>query len=95
MSGEVKIVIALKDNKGSIGVQSPDCDPIFTTFEGGLEQALGSVPVLVEDANRRWDENPHYPKCKSPLPSESAPTSRTATSQPTRQASTTEQPSMF
>ena len=73
MSEEIKVVITLKGNRGFIGVQSPDCDPVFITFEGDLGAALRKVPQLVEEANRQWDSNPHYPKCELPLPSQEQP----------------------
>ena len=98
MSQEVKIVIALKDHKGSIGLQSPDCDPIFATFEGNLEHGLGMLPGLLEEANHRWDQNPRYPKCKSPLPSQTTSTTQTSSvSRPAaqRQRTADRQQAMF
>lgn len=68
MTEEVKIVLILKGNRGSLGIQSPDCDPVFATFEGDLRAALEKVPGLVEEANRKWDQNPKYPKCQTALP---------------------------
>ena len=73
MSEEIKVVIILKGNRGSIGVQAPNCDPALETFEGGLEAALERVPRLVEEALSRWAEAPRYPKCLSPLPSQTQP----------------------
>jgi len=64
---ELKVVISLKGEKGSIGVQSPDCDPIFITFKGDLNEALGKVPELVAQAEEKWDQNPRYPKTKQEL----------------------------
>ena len=54
MTAEIKVVISVKDSRGSIGLQSPDCDPIFTTLEGDLEAALARVPELVQQAQDRW-----------------------------------------
>jgi len=73
MNGEIKIVIAHKDDRGSIGVQSPDCDPIFRTFEGNLGAGLERVPGVLEEAKQLWEENPQFPKCESPLPSQAQP----------------------
>ena len=73
MNDEIKIVIAHKDDKGSIGVQSPDCDPIFRTFEGNLGAGLERVPGVVEEAKQLWEANPQFPKCESPLPSQAQP----------------------
>jgi len=73
MSDEIKIVITHRDNKGLIGVRSPDCDPILRTFEGELAAGLGIVPGIVEEARQVWAENPQFPKCKTPLPSQAKP----------------------
>jgi len=94
MSEEVKVVILLKGERGSIGVQSPDCDPLFVTFEGNLGLALERVPGLVAEARRRWETNPTYPKCETPLPSQAQPAQAVPRSSP-RQATSTAQPQMF
>ncbi len=73
MSDEIKIVITHQDNKGLIGVQSEDCDPILRTFEGELAAGLEIVPGIVEEARQLWAETPQFPKCKSPLPSQAMP----------------------
>lgn len=73
MNDGIKIVITHQDNKGLIGVQSPDCDPILHTFEGDLEAGLGRVPGIVEEARQLWETNPQFPKCETPLPSQAAP----------------------
>ena len=93
MNGEIKIVIAHKDDRGSIGVQSPDCDPIFRTFEGNLGTVVERVSGVVEEARQLWEENPQFPKCESPLPSQAqpVPTTRAAT----RPARTSNQQPMF
>jgi len=93
MSDETKIVIAHKDNKGSIGVQSEDCDPIFRTFEGDLGSGLERVPGVLEEARQLWETNSQYPKCESPLPSQAAPAK--APGQTTRAATTSRQTPMF
>lgn len=62
---EIKVVIVLKDNRGSVGVQSPECDPVFVAFEGDLGAALQRVPGLVEEAQRQWEGTPRYPKCEN------------------------------
>jgi hypothetical protein len=92
MSHEIKVVITLKDSGGFVGVQAPNCDPIFTPFDGELEAFLGRIPELVQEARQRWDQNPRYPKCESPLPSQTASPSRPARST-TRES--TSQPRIF
>lgn len=73
MSDKLKVVITLDGEKGAIGVQAPDCDPVFRSFEGDLGQALSTVPSLVEEARQLWDSAPLYPKCDFPLPSQAKP----------------------
>lgn len=82
---EIRVVIILKGNGGSIGVMSPDCDPSFGIFTGGLEEALKRVPRLVEYAKIKWAESKLNPKCEVELPSQKvkppmAAPSRTSTS---------------
>lgn len=73
MSSEIKVVISLKVGGGSIGLQSPDCDPILTIFEGDLGTALERVPELVQQAQDKWAENARYPKADLPKPSTPEP----------------------
>jgi len=68
MSSEIKVVISLKDSRGSVGVQAPGCDPILTTLEGDLGVALERVPDLVQQAQERWAESARYPKADMPKP---------------------------
>jgi len=93
MSGKIKIVITHNENKGLIGVRSPDCDPILRTFEGELAAGLGIVPGIVEEARQLWAENPQFPKCETPLPSQAVP-AKTAGSA-TAPKKTSRQESMF
>lgn len=65
---QIKVVISLKDSRGAIGIQAPDCDPILTVFEGDLETALARVPELVQQARDKWAENARYPKADLPKP---------------------------
>jgi len=68
ITAEIKVVIVLKENRGSIGVKALDCDPVFDIFEGGLEAALERVPGLVEEARQRWTESPKNPKTERSVP---------------------------
>ncbi len=91
-SDELKIVIILKGDRAIVGIQSPDCDPIFTPLEGGLPAALSQIPALVESANDKWDANPKNPKAKMPEPPPAPePVRRQATTTPKEKA----QPSFF
>jgi len=76
MSEEVKIVINLKGQTASIGVQKPDCDPAFSRVEGDLPAVLETIPRLVEEAQRNWQSNPRYPECETTLTPPSPPTTR-------------------
>ncbi|GAI91295.1 unnamed protein product [marine sediment metagenome] len=87
MSEEVKIVITLKGQTASIGVQKPDCDPFFSRVEGDLPAVLESVPGLVEEAQRSWDSNPRYPKCETPLTPQSPPITQRSTQRQPQAAS--------
>ena len=91
-SDELKVVIVLKGNRAMVGVQSPDCDPIFTTFEGDMTAALSQVPALVESANAKWDANPRNPKANLPEP---PPSPTPARSQPAQSSAKPKQPSFF
>ncbi|MBI2851276.1 MAG: hypothetical protein HYX80_09630 [Chloroflexi bacterium] len=65
---ELKIVIILKADKAMMGVQSPDCDPVYKTMEGDLATVLQTVPALVADAKLQWAAAPRYPKADLPRP---------------------------
>ena len=51
-----------------LGVQSPDCDPVYKTMEGDLAAVLQVVPALVADAKLQWAAAPRYPKADLPKP---------------------------
>ena len=92
---EIKIVIALKGTAASVGVQAPECDPVFSTLEGDLPAVLERVPALVDDARVRWGLSPRNPKCETKLePRPAAPAVTTARST-TRQAEEATKPHMF
>ena len=99
MSDELKIVIVNKGNAGSIGVQSPDCDPFFVIVEGGLDAILTSVPEVVAADLEKWGSNPKYPNCEMPLPSQAQPATAQTTARPAPQPKTPAapkpQPQMF
>ena len=62
-TSELKIVIILKGSKAMLGVQSPDCDPVYKTMEGDLaavlqgrlqrhQQQIGRLPPKRPQPNR-------------------------------------------
>jgi len=91
-ANELKIVIILRDDRIMLGVQSPDCDPVYETLKGTLAAALKRVPKLVEEAKTRWETSKLNPKCETPLPSQEQPVT---TSRPQKAAAPSKQPSMF
>ena len=90
-SEELKIVIIVNPGGTMIGVQSPDCDPVYTTLKGNLAAALKRVPKLVEEAKQKWDANPLYPKAELPEPRPSSTPARTTTAPKSKP----DQPSFF
>ena len=90
-SNELKVVIILKDSRIMLGVQSPDCDPVYTTLEGNLAAALKRVPKLVEEAKQKWSASPLNPNANLPAPEPRPAPART----PTPAKKPTGQPSFF
>lgn len=70
---ELKVVISLKGDKASVGIQAPECDPVLFSLEGGLRTTLKAVPGFVEEARTRWETSKLNPKCETPLPSQAKP----------------------
>jgi len=93
-AGELKVVIILKANKAMLGVQSPDCDPVYKTMEGDLAAVLQVVPVLVADAKLQWAAAPRHPKADLPKPVVPATTTTTAARKPAAKAAPA-QPKFF
>ncbi len=78
---ELRIVILTRGTAASIGVQSPDCDPVFIMLTGDLPAVLESVPEVVAAARQKWQISPRYPKCETPAPE---PTVAAGTAAPRR-----------
>ncbi len=91
-TSELKVVIILKANKAMLGVQSPDCDPVYKTMEGDLASVLQVVPTLVAEAQLKWTAAPRYPKADLPKPVVPATTTSSMASKPTAK---TAQPKFF
>ena len=91
---ELKVVIILKANKALLGVQSPDCDPVYRTMEGDLAAVLQVVPTLVADARLQWAAAPRYPKADLPKPVVPATTTTSAVSKTAAKAAPA-QPKFF
>jgi len=92
-SNELKVIIVMKADKLMLGVQSPDCDPVYTTMQGSLSMALKKVPALVAEAKLKWETNPRYPKADLPQPPPRPTPARTPAAP--KPAARTNQPSFF
>jgi len=95
VSDEVKIIINLKGDAATIGVQKPGCDPIFRTAEGGLGAVMTRAGKLVAEAETIWATAPLYPKCESKLPSQETPPPAATSRQTTKTTAKPKQPSFF
>jgi hypothetical protein len=91
-ASELKVVIIMKANKAMLGVQSPDCDPVYKTMEGDLASVLEVVSTLVAEAQLKWTASPRYPKADLPKPVAPATTTSSTVSKPTAK---TAQPKFF
>jgi len=94
-TSEFKVVIILKDNKAMLGVQSPDCDPVYKTMEGDLVTVLQVVPTLVADAKLQWAAAPRYPKADLPKPVAPVTTTTSTANRPAAAKAPAAQPKFF
>ena len=94
-ASELKVVIILKANKAMLGVQSPDCDPVYKTMEGDLAAVLQVVPVLVAEAKLKWTASPRYPKADLPKPVIPATTTTSTANRPAAAKAPAAQPKFF
>ena len=92
-ANELKVVIVMKAENILLGVQAPDCDPVYTTMKGTLAKALKKVPSLVAEAKQKWESTPRYPKANLPEPPPAPAQTRTTTT--TKPAKSTVQQTMF
>lgn len=92
-ANELKVVIVMKADNLLLGVQAPECDPVYKTLKGDLAKALKRVPGLVAEAKQKWEAAPRYPKANLPEPAPSTVQSRTSTA--TKSTAPKAQPSMF
>jgi hypothetical protein len=84
-SNEMKVVVIMKDSNIMLGVQSPDCDPVYETMNGSMTDALQRVPALIEKAKQQWTTTPRNPKANLPEPPPPpATTPRSTTSKTTK-----------
>lgn len=96
MASEMKVVIVVKDSRGSIGIQVPECDPVFQVLqEGGLTAAIAKIPELVQQAEEHWKASPRYPKTTIVTPLPTSTPARTATPAAAAKKPEPGQPKMF
>jgi len=94
-ASELKVVIILKANKAMLGVQSPDCDPVYKTMEGDLAAILQVVPILLAEAQLQWTAAPRYPKADLPKPVAPATPATTPAAGKSAAKAATAQPKFF
>lgn len=64
---ELKVVVSVKGDRATIGVQQPSADPHIESFDGlDLLGLALQVPGVVERARDRWEEAPKYPAYEKP-----------------------------
>ena len=97
LSDEFKVIIIMKADSLLLGVQSPDCDPVYKTFKGTMADALQQTPALIEEAKQKWATNPRYPKANLPEPPPAPPTRAAAPRAPAppKETKPKTQPSFF
>lgn len=93
---QMKIVISLNSEKSSVGISKPDCDPVFSTVEGGLDAVIARLPDLVRVAEEKFTAAPKNPASKLPAP-EPAPAHTGAARSPssTSKSKDASRPSLF
>ena len=65
----LRVIITLRDGRGSIGVQRFGCDPYMATMtDAELANALALVPELLAAADGIWQERRQNPKYTRPAP---------------------------
>lgn len=82
---ELKVIIVIKDDKVLLGVQKPECDPVYTTMKGDLGEALKKVKGLVTEAKQKWEVAKRNPKANLPEPAPRPVSTGTRTSEPKAQ----------
>ena len=65
----LRVIITLRNGRGSIGLQRFGCDPFLTTTpDTDLANALARVPELLAAAEGIWQERRQNPKYTRPAP---------------------------
>ena len=87
-SDELKVVLSIRGNRASIGVQRPSADPHIEVFDDtDLFGLADEFPGVVARAKARWEEEPMHPAYVKPTP---PPRQRNRRQQGVTQAETVE-----
>ena len=66
-SEELKVVLSVRGNRATIGVQQPSADPHIESFDDpDLFGLADEFPGVVARARARWEEDPRYPAYVKP-----------------------------
>lgn len=95
LNGDLRVVIDLKDGKASVGIQAPECDPVFFAHKGDLAAVLGVVEDFVDVARKRWEKTKLNPECETPLPSQAKPAAPPRAARSGGSSAPKSQPPMF
>ena len=87
-SEELKVVLSIRGNRATIGVQRPSADPHIESFDDpDLFGLADEFPAVVARAKALWKEEPMHPAYVKPAP---PPRQRNRRQQGTAQAATAE-----
>ena len=66
---ELKVVLSIRGNRATIGVQQPSADPHIESFDDpDLFGLADEFPAVVARARARWEEEPRHPAHVKPAP---------------------------
>lgn len=90
----IKVVINLKGNRATVGVQSTGCDPVFGTVEGNRDEIVQGALKILGEAEEKWKTTPRQPKSQIPASAGTTATPRPAPS-PTKREPTKPTAALF
>ncbi|MYC36113.1 MAG: DUF2958 domain-containing protein [Chloroflexi bacterium] len=68
-SQELKVVVSIRGNRATIGVQRPSADPHIESFDDpDLFGLADEFPAVVARARAKWEEEPRYSAYEKPAP---------------------------
>ena len=66
---DLKVVVSIKGERATIGVQRPASDPHIETFDDGdLAGLTQEVSAVIERARAKWEDEPKHPAHVRPAP---------------------------